>query len=132
MWSRVRSGQSKIRGGDGFLDQLFRVRHALLTVHAGAAPEHLETFWRATRLYGDAAWLLPTLRDLQDQYQRVGRISDSQLQFLAGVTEYYRARTDKMAVAGEKLAVIAAVTLPVCVSRRDGHADHPDQRGQLA
>ena len=92
-----------------------------------------ETFWRATRLYGDAAWLLPTLRDLQDQYQRVGRISDSQLQFPARVTEYYRARTDKMAVAGEKLAVNAAVTLPVsAVSRRDGHADHPDQRGQLA
>jgi len=106
-------GQSQIRAGDGFLDELFRVRHALLTVHTMAA-QSAEIFGRATRLYEGAAWLLPTLRDLQDQYERVGRISDSQLQFLAGVTEYYRARTDqKMAVAGEKLAVIAAVTLPV-------------------
>ena len=106
-------GRSLIRGGDGFLDQLFRVRHALLTVHTMAV-QSAEVFGRATTLYEQAAWLQPTLRDLEDQYERVGRISDSQLQFLAGVTEYYRARTDqKMAVAGEKLAVIAAVTLPV-------------------
>jgi magnesium transporter len=106
-------GKDLIKAGDGFLDQLFRVRHALLTVHTMAA-QSTEVLGRATRLYEDAAWLLPTLRDLQDQYKRVGRISESQLQFLAGVTEYYRARTDqKMAVAGEKLAVIAAITLPV-------------------
>ena len=78
-------GQSQIRAGDGFLDELFRVRHALLTVHTMAA-QSAEIFGRATRLYEGAAWLLPTLRDLQDQYERVGRISDSQLQFLAGVT----------------------------------------------
>ncbi|SDB95065.1 Mg2+ and Co2+ transporter CorA [Raineyella antarctica] len=105
--------QTQIRAGDGFLDELFRVRHSLLTVHTMAA-QGAEVFGRATRLYEQASWLQPTLRDLQDQYERVGRISDSQLQFLAGVTEYYRASTDqKMAVAGEKLAVIAAVTLPV-------------------
>jgi len=42
------------------------------------------------------------------------RISQSQLDFLMGVTEFYRARTDtKMTIAAERLAVIAAVTLPV-------------------
>ena len=31
-----------------------------------------------------------------------------------GVTEFYRARTDtKMTIAGERLAVIAAITLPI-------------------
>jgi Mg2+ and Co2+ transporter CorA len=54
------------------------------------------------------------MRDLLDQYQRVSHISQSQLEFLMGVTEFYRARTDtKMTIAAERLAVIAAVTLPV-------------------
>jgi Mg2+ and Co2+ transporter CorA len=34
--------------------------------------------------------------------------------FLMGVTEFYRARTDtKMTIAAERLAVIAAITLPI-------------------
>ena len=54
------------------------------------------------------------MKDLLDQYQRVTHISQSQLEFLTGVTEFYRARTDtKMTIAAERLAVIAAVTLPV-------------------
>ena len=41
-------------------------------------------------------------------------ISQSQLDFLTGVTEFYRARTDtKMTIAAERLAVIAAITLPI-------------------
>ena len=48
------------------------------------------------------------------RYQRVTQISQSQLGFLTGVTEFYRARTDtKMTIAAERLAVIADVTLPV-------------------
>ena len=54
------------------------------------------------------------MRDLLDQYERVARISQRQLEFLMGVTEFHRARTDtKMTLAAERLAVIAAVTLPV-------------------
>ena len=54
------------------------------------------------------------LTDLLDQYNRVAHISESQLDFLMGVTEFYRARTDtKMTIAAERLAVIAAVTLPI-------------------
>ena len=52
--------------------------------------------------------------DVLDQYETVTHISDSQLLFLVGVTEFYRARTDtKMSIAAERLAVIAALTLPV-------------------
>jgi Mg2+ and Co2+ transporter CorA len=44
----------------------------------------------------------------------LARITHSQLDFLSGITEYYRARTDtKMTIAAERLAVIAAITLPV-------------------
>ena len=54
------------------------------------------------------------MRDVLDQYERVASIAQSQLEFLQGVTEFYRARTDtKMTIAGEKLAVIAALTLPI-------------------
>ena len=54
------------------------------------------------------------MKDLLDQYRRVAHISESQLEFLSGVTEFYRARTDtKMTIAAERLAVIAAVTLPI-------------------
>ena len=54
------------------------------------------------------------MRDLLDQYERVAHISESQIDFLKGVTEFYRARTDtKMTIAAERLAVIAAITLPV-------------------
>jgi magnesium transporter len=49
-----------------------------------------------------------------DQYETVTHLSDSQLRFLVGVTEFYRARTDtKMTIAAERLAVIAALTLPI-------------------
>ena len=41
-------------------------------------------------------------------------IAKSQLEFLEGVTAFYRARTDtRMTIAAERLAVIAAITLPV-------------------
>jgi Mg2+ and Co2+ transporter CorA len=54
------------------------------------------------------------MKDVLDQYQTVAHISDSQRLFLMGVTEFYRARTDtKMTIAAERLAVIAAITLPI-------------------
>ena len=54
------------------------------------------------------------MKDLLDQYMRLARISQSQLDFLMGVTEFYRARTEtKMTIAAERLAVIAVMTLPV-------------------
>jgi Mg2+ and Co2+ transporter CorA len=54
------------------------------------------------------------MEDLLDQYETVTHISDSQLLFLAGVTEFHRARTDtKMTIAAERLTVIAALTLPI-------------------
>jgi len=54
------------------------------------------------------------LEDLKDQYDRLDQIAKSQLEFLEGVTAFYRARTDtRMTIAAERLAVIAAITLPV-------------------
>lgn len=98
----------------GFLEELFHARHALLTVRT-MTTQSAEIYGRAIRLFGSTDKARSkALRDNKDQYDRLARISGSQLDFLAGVTEYYRARTDtKMTIAAERLAVIAAITLPV-------------------
>lgn len=97
-----------------FLDQLFTTRHTLLTVRTMAA-QAAEVIERAVNLTVD--WDKRDrrmLKDLRDQYRRLDRISRAQLDFLEGVTDFYRARNDtRMTLAGERLAVIAAITLPV-------------------
>jgi magnesium transporter len=99
---------------EDFLNALFTARHELLTIRTMAA-QGGEIYGRAMNLSEFA----PDeghrqMEDLLDQYQRVSRITQRQLDFLMGVTEFYRARTDtKMTIAAERLAVIAAMTLPV-------------------
>ena len=97
-----------------FLDELFTVRHTLLTVRTMAA-QGAQVMARAVTLVtrapeGDRL----LLEDLREQYDRLDQIAKSQLEFLEGVTAFYRARTDtRMTIAAERLAVIAAITLPV-------------------
>ena len=97
-----------------FLGRLFTVRHALLTIKTMAS-QASEIYRRAVTIIDFAPPDgLQKMRDVLDQYERVASIAQSQLEFLQGVTEFYRARTDtKMTIAGEKLAVIAALTLPI-------------------
>ena len=97
-----------------FLSQLFAARHELLTIKT-MAEQGSEIYRRAIRLTRFAPPEgLELMKDVLDQYETVTHISDSQLLFLIGVTEFYRARTDtKMTIAAERLAVIAALTLPV-------------------
>lgn len=97
-----------------FLDELFTTRHTLLTVRT-MATQGAEVLARAVTLTSRSEGADPRLlEDLRDQYDRLARITSSQLEFLAGVTDFYRARTDtRMLIAAERLAVIAAITLPV-------------------
>jgi Mg2+ and Co2+ transporter CorA len=99
---------------EGFLTALFTARHELLTIRTMVS--------QGGEIYGRAITLstfapkegLKQMKDLLDQYERLSRISQSQLDFLMGVTEFYRARTEtKMTIAAERLAVIAVMTLPV-------------------
>ena len=54
------------------------------------------------------------LRDVEDQFGRIAAMADTQREYLQGVIEFYQTRTNtKMTIAAERLAVIAAVTLPV-------------------
>jgi Mg2+ and Co2+ transporter CorA len=97
-----------------FLSQLFAARHELLTIKTMAS-QGSEIYRRAIKLTTFAPPEgLGLMQDVLDQYETVAHISDAQLTFLMGVTEFYRARTDtKMTIAAERLAVIAAVTLPI-------------------
>jgi magnesium transporter len=106
---------SEDEGPQEFLTELFTARHELLTIRTMAA-QGGEIYHRAISLGQRFApkESIKLMKDLLDQYQRVSHISQSQLEFLMGVTEFYRARTDtKMTIAAERLAVIAAITLPV-------------------
>jgi magnesium transporter len=97
-----------------FLTELFTARHELLTIRTMAAQSG-EIYRRAIRVTGFAPREdIKLMKDLLDQYERVESLSQAQLNFLIGVTEFYRARTDtKMTIAAERLAVIAAITLPI-------------------
>ena len=77
---------------------------------------------QAREVYGRMATLTrfvppegqPLVADLVDQFTRVRGMADGEKEFLHGVIEFYQTRTDtKMTIAAERLAVIAAVTLPI-------------------
>src|SRR4249920_789195 len=97
-----------------FLSELFAARHELLTIRT-MAEQGGEIYRRAIKLTTFASPEgLERMKDVLDQYESVARISESQMRFQQGVTEFYRARTDtKMTIAAERLAVIAAITLPI-------------------
>lgn len=97
-----------------FLDEMFRARHGLLTVRTMAALSHalygrmvtIEAFGTGTGQQ--------LLLDAVDQFDHLMVMADSQKDYLQGTIEFYQARTNtKMTIAAERLAVIAAVTLPI-------------------
>jgi Mg2+ and Co2+ transporter CorA len=111
--------EQQVMGGDigdpeQFLEELFRARHQLVTVRTMAAQSR-EVYGRTatlTRLVPVAAQ--PLVVDIGDQFGRVRGIADGEKEFLQGVIEFYQTRTEtKMTIAAERLAVIAAVTLPI-------------------
>lgn len=111
--------EQRVTGGDmgdpeHFLEELFRARHGLLAVRTMAA--------QAREIYRRVATLsrfVPAesrhlVHDLVDQFDRIAGLAEDERDYLQGVIEFYRARTDtKMTIAAERLAVIAVVTLPV-------------------
>jgi len=52
--------------------------------------------------------------DLVNQFDRIAGLAGEEKEYLQGVIEFYRTRTEtKMTIAAERLAVIAVVTLPI-------------------
>jgi Mg2+ and Co2+ transporter CorA len=117
--SRLPALEAEVMGADfrrpeELLEQLFLLRHELMTVRTMAAQAG-EIEARVTSL---ERFVSPVVkghaRDLAEQFERVRSLADGESQFLVGVIELYQTRvTTKMTVAMERLAVIAAITLPV-------------------
>jgi magnesium transporter len=97
-----------------FLEELFRARHGLIAVRTIAALSgeiyaRLATLTRFVPVDGQ-----PLVADLADQLERIKGMADGETAFLQAVIEFHQAMTNtKMTIAAERLAVIAAVTLPV-------------------
>jgi Mg2+ and Co2+ transporter CorA len=73
-----------------------------------------EVYGRMARLAVVGAAGAAQLDDLEDQFRRLAAMAGSQREYLQGVIEFYQTGTGtKMTIAAERLAVIAAVTLPI-------------------
>ncbi|HWC41274.1 MAG TPA: magnesium transporter CorA family protein [Actinomycetota bacterium] len=97
-----------------FLEELFRARHGLIAVRTMAALSSV--------IYGRLGGLTrfvpadaqPLVVDIADQFERIKAMADGETEFLQAVIEFHQAMTNtKMTIAAERLAVIAAVTLPI-------------------
>ena len=103
-----------LRHPEELLEQMFLMRHELVTVRTMASNTH-EIFERMSTVVGTPVLDDRALfADLSDRFSRLRTIGDGERDFLAGVIDYYQTRTGtKMMIAMERLAVLAAVTLPV-------------------
>ena len=96
-----------------FLEELFAVRHGLLAIQTMATSSR-EVYGRMVRLNVFGAEGAGQLDDLEDRFRRLAAVAGGQREYLHGVIEFYQTRTGtKMTIAAERLAVIAAVTLPI-------------------
>jgi magnesium transporter len=97
-----------------FLEELFNARHGLIVARTMAA--------MSAEIYGRMQTLdryippggRPFVADVADQFTRVRGLAEGERDYLQGVIDFYRTRTEtKMTIAAERLAVIAVVTLPI-------------------
>jgi Mg2+ and Co2+ transporter CorA len=96
------------------LEELFIVRHELLTIRTMAAQSR-EAYARMTTL---SRFLpsdgVPLVQDAVDQFERLVGLCDQEKDFMQGVLDYYQSRiSTKINIAAERLALIAVITLPI-------------------
>jgi Mg2+ and Co2+ transporter CorA len=111
--------EQRVTGGhlgnpERFLEEMFQARHGLIAVRTMGALSR-EIYGRLAALGRSlTAEAKPLLDDIVDQFTRVYAVADGEKEYLQGVIEFYRTRSDtKMTIAAERLAVIAVITLPV-------------------
>ena len=97
-----------------YLTELFSVRQALLSLRTMARLT-AETLGGASEAAVNAP---PEARRLVDglcaEATRIGMVAEGEMESIQGVTELYQSTSStKMAVASERLAVVAAFTLPI-------------------
>ncbi|HTE67861.1 MAG TPA: magnesium transporter CorA family protein, partial [Actinomycetes bacterium] len=116
--TEVAALEQRVRGDLGdpvrVLEEMFLVRHELLSIRTIAA-ESGEVYTRMSALSRMIPPESPPLiQDLINRFERVRSMSDDEKEFAQGVIDFYQARTTtRMNIAMERLALIAAVLLPV-------------------
>lgn len=109
---RVTSGH--LGDAEAFLEEMFQTRHGLLVVETMASLSR-EVYARMAKIaaFGTGRGT-ELVEDNVDQFERLRAMAHGQKDYLVGTIEFYQARTNtKMTIAAERLAVIAAVTLPI-------------------
>lgn len=106
--------RNEMRDIEATLEEIFMVRHELLTVRTLAAQSR-EVYTRI----GALGELLPEkskpfVTDTADHFDRLTSLCDGEKEFLQGVLDFYESRTaTKMNIAMERLALLTALILPI-------------------
>jgi Mg2+ and Co2+ transporter CorA len=122
MWNLEYRFQAVVRAGpaghlkepERFLDELFAARHGFMVARTQAAMSR-EVFARMYKIkaFGRGRGQ-KRIDDAVDQFDHLCAMADGEKENLQGTIEFYQARTNtKVTIAAERLAVIAAITLPV-------------------
>jgi Mg2+ and Co2+ transporter CorA len=109
-----RVAKADIKDPEALLEEMFMVRHELLTIRTMAA-QSKEAYARIASL---SKYLpqegLPLIDDITDQFHRVRSLCEQEKDFLQGVVDFFEGRTNtKINIAMERLALIAAILLPI-------------------
>ena len=103
-----------LRDPEQFLDELFRARHGFSMARTQAATSRA-VFARMYKIkaFGTGRGQ-KRIDDAVDQFDHLCALAEGQKENLQATIEFYQARTNtKVTIAAERLAVIAAITLPV-------------------
>ena len=103
-----------LRDPEQFLDELFRARHGFSMARTQAATSRA-VFARMYKIKAFGAGRgQKRIDDAVDQFDHLCALAEGQKENLQATIEFYQARTNtKVTIAAERLAVIAAITLPV-------------------
>ncbi|HJP65351.1 MAG TPA: magnesium transporter CorA family protein [Actinomycetota bacterium] len=106
--------KTTFKNPEEILEEMFQVRHELLTIRtmAGQSRDAYMRMAKISRyLPADGA---PLIDDVADQLDRVRSLCEQEKDFLQGVLEFFESRTNtKINIAMERLALIAALLLPI-------------------
>jgi Mg2+ and Co2+ transporter CorA len=107
--------EAEKRNPQEFIEDLYRLRHELLTLGTMAGLSREAFAGRLTVARTTASpERIAIIEDLIDQYEHLKSQCDAERTFLDQVLDFYQARTvTKMNIAMQRLALIAALLLPI-------------------
>jgi Mg2+ and Co2+ transporter CorA len=104
----------KMKESDKLVEEIFCIRHELLTVGTLAAANR-DVYGRITAL---SRYLPPDSRplmeDMADQFERIQHLCEREKGFLQGIADYHDSKvTGSMNTAMERLALLVAIVTPI-------------------